>query len=216
MGYRGKLAERERARELRAQSWTLLDIAHELGVAKSSVSLWVRDVAFTPSPRRYGARTRPNRLQVQKKREIEECQHLGAERVGELSERDRFIAGLALYAGEGAKRDGDVALANTNPDIVRFFCRWLREFYEIKESGFRIFLYLHEGLDLQAATNFWSELCDIPESQFGKPYRAKAGASIRSNKHVFGCVRVRNYSKRVHRLIMGSIDALLISDHLPG
>jgi transcriptional regulator with XRE-family HTH domain len=49
MGYGGKSVERERARELRAQSWTLQEIADELGVAKGSVSVWVRDVEFTPA-----------------------------------------------------------------------------------------------------------------------------------------------------------------------
>ena len=39
MGYRGKVRQQERARELRAQAWTLLEIANELGVSKSSVSL---------------------------------------------------------------------------------------------------------------------------------------------------------------------------------
>ena len=51
MGYGGKFVARERARELRAQSWTLQEIADELGVAKGSVSVWVRDVDFTPKPR---------------------------------------------------------------------------------------------------------------------------------------------------------------------
>jgi AraC-like DNA-binding protein len=49
MGYGGKVTERHRARELRAEAWTLKDIAAELGVSKSSVSLWVRDVDFVPT-----------------------------------------------------------------------------------------------------------------------------------------------------------------------
>jgi IS30 family transposase len=49
VGYRGKLEERQRARQLRAQAWTLREIADELGVATSSVSVWVRDVPFDPS-----------------------------------------------------------------------------------------------------------------------------------------------------------------------
>jgi hypothetical protein len=40
MGYGGKVVEQRRARELRAESWTLAAIAAELGVSKSSVSLW--------------------------------------------------------------------------------------------------------------------------------------------------------------------------------
>jgi len=73
MGYRGKLKERERARQLRAAAWTLQAIADESGVAKSSVSLWVRDVSFTPRPVG-GSRARrlgPNVLQRRKQDEIE-------------------------------------------------------------------------------------------------------------------------------------------------
>jgi transcriptional regulator with XRE-family HTH domain len=60
MGYRGKVEAQERAREMRARNMTLQDIATELGVAKSSVSLWVRDVPFTPWKRRTGPRRRPH------------------------------------------------------------------------------------------------------------------------------------------------------------
>jgi uncharacterized protein YjcR len=72
MGYRGKLREQDQARELRAQSMTLQDIADQLGVSKSSVSLWVRDVPFTPSKRRYGPQQRSNRLRDRRLAEIAE------------------------------------------------------------------------------------------------------------------------------------------------
>ena len=51
MGYRGKLAEQQQARRLRRTGLPLAEIAATLGVSRSSVSLWVRDVEFTPSPR---------------------------------------------------------------------------------------------------------------------------------------------------------------------
>jgi len=59
MGYRGKVELQEQARALRADNLTLADIAERLGVSKSSVSLWVRDVPFTPSQRRHGLHRRP-------------------------------------------------------------------------------------------------------------------------------------------------------------
>ena len=74
MGYGGKIDERRQARELRAQSWTLLDIARELGVSKSSVSVWVRDVEFVPKPRNRGHSShKPHPLTVKKHAEIERC-----------------------------------------------------------------------------------------------------------------------------------------------
>ncbi len=60
VGYRGKVEEQEAARRLRAAGRTLQQIADELGVSKSSASLWVRDVPFTPSKRRWGPQSRRN------------------------------------------------------------------------------------------------------------------------------------------------------------
>src|SRR4051794_29959864 len=111
MGYRGLLAEQERARELRAESWTLVEIATELGVAKSSVSLWVRDVEFEPRPRARVARRRePNVLQRRKAAEIESLLAEGRDRISRLTEQEFLVAGTALYAGEGSKTDGEVRL----------------------------------------------------------------------------------------------------------
>ena len=213
MGYRGKVVEQERARELRAEAWTLQEIADELGVAKSTVSKWVRGIEFTPKPRRnhnHGARgERPNRLRERKLAEIAEMGELGRRCVGEVSDRDLLIAGTALYAGEGAKTDGCVKFANSDPRMIAMFCLWLRRFFDVDESRLRVRLYLHEGLDLDAANEFWSELTQIPTTQFGKPYRAVPDPSIRRTKHPMGCPAVAYSCSRTHRTIVGLMDALL-------
>lgn len=110
MGYRGKQREQEEARRLRAQNKTLQQIADELGGSKSSVSIWVRDVPFTPSKRRYGPRRRPHPAHERKLREIEHCNRIGLEQIGELSEREFLMGGVALYAGEGSNPDLSVGL----------------------------------------------------------------------------------------------------------
>ncbi len=216
MGYRGKVREQEEARRLRAQNWTLACIAEALHVSKSSVSLWVRDVPFTPSPRRWGPHRRPNPAHFSKMQEIEDLNLAGARRVGELTEREFLLAGVLLYAGEGSKTDGEVRMANTNPQILAFFCAWLRHFFDIDESRLRMRLYLHQGLDLGAAERFWSDLTHIPRSQFIAPYRAKPDPSIRRSKHPMGCPGVHYCSTRIHRTIMGLIRALLSSDAYSG
>ena len=221
MGYRGKVAEQEQARVLRAQAWTLNEIAAELGVSKSSVSLWVRDVRFDEATRaaraganrnRGGRGRAPNVLRQRRLGEIERLAREGRERIGDLSDRDLLIAGTALYAGEGAKTDGAVAFANSDPRMVRLFCCWLRRFFDIDEERLRLYLYLHEGLDLEAACDFWSQLTGIPRSQFRKPYRAVPDPSIRRSKHPMGCLRVAYSCTRTHRGVMGLVNALLSSD----
>jgi hypothetical protein len=218
MGYRGKLVEQERARELRARGWALQDIADELGVSKASVSVWVRDVSFVPAPRRRAARVRgPSASTVAKQAQIDAMVEAGQERIGRLSDRDLLIAGTALYAGEGSKTDGAVLFANTDPSMVRLFLRWLRECFTVDESRLRVRVYLHEGLDLDAATGHWAEVTGIPTSQFGKPYRAAADPTRRRTKHEHGCVYVSYSCARTHRAVMGLVKALLSSGpDLPG
>jgi hypothetical protein len=214
MGYRGKLREQHQARELRAQAWTLQEIADHLGVAKSSVSLWVRDVEFNPKPRRtdrrYGGKPPgPNKLHQHKLAEIERLKQEGLERLADLTEQEFRVAGIALYAGEGAKRDGEVTFANSDPRMILFFITWLRHFFHIDERKLRLRLYLHQGLDLDEANHFWSELTGIPVTQFGKPYRAVPDPSIRKAKHPRGCPGVRYNCTRTHRAIIGLCEALL-------
>lgn len=209
MGYRGKIIEQQTARDLRALGWTLADIADRLGVAKSSVSLWVRDVEFDPRPRRRARKREPNALQRRKAAEIEELIAEGKQRLGSLNEQSFLAAGAALYAGEGSKTDGMVKFANSDPRMVAFFCIWLRHFFDVDESRLTARLYLHQGLDLDRAEAHWSVVTGIPRAQFRKAYRAVPDPSIRKSKHEFGCAYVCYGSSRVHRAIMGLISGLL-------
>lgn len=216
MGYRGKVREQEEARRLRAAGYTMPEIAAQLGVSRSSVSLWTRDVDFTPRrPRQPPRQTRPNVLQRRKQAEIDEMLALGREQIGELSDRDLLIAGTALYAGDGSKRDGCVSFANSNPAFVALFCRWLRRFFDINEARLRVRLYLHEELDLAAAIEHWAAVTGVPAGQFGKPYRAKADSTIRRTKHQFGCAHVDYNCAATHRRVMGLITALTCSEAPP-
>jgi Homeodomain-like domain len=217
MGYRGKLSERQRARQLRRAGLPLAEIASRLGVSKSSVSIWVRDVPFDPLPRPpRGRRRGPNALQRRRQAEIDRLVAEGRERIGRLSEREFLVAGVALYAGEGSKTDGCVRFANSDPRMILLFCCWLRRFFEIDESRLRVHLYLHEGLDLPAAIAHWSAVTAIPPSQFRKPYRAVPDPSIRHAKHVHGCATVSYSCSPTHRTIMGLVGALLSGAAIPG
>src|SRR3954453_7565802 len=220
MGYRGKTREQTRARALRAEGWTYNEICAELEVSKSSVSNWCRDVPVDESVwakrvrdnKRSGARTRPNALAARRHREIDELLQAGRRRISSLSEEAFLAAGVAFYASEGSKRDGRIAFANSDSRMIAFFLAWLRHFFAVDESRLRLRIYLHEGLDLEDANRFWSELTGIPPSQFGKAYRAVPDPSIRRSKHPMGCATVVYNCSRTHRAVMGLANALLSSD----
>lgn len=93
--------------------------------------------------------------------------------------------------------------------MIVFFVTWLRHFFPVEESRMKLRLYLHEGLDLEAANAYWSELTGIPTSRFRAPYRAVADPTIRRTKHLMGCPSVIYRSVTVHRSVMGVVGALL-------
>ena len=171
---------------------------------------------FTPTLRLRSPHRRPHPAHEAKLRQIEELNRDGRERIGTLSETEFLVAGAALYAGEGAKGDGGVQFANTDPAMIRFFCAWLRHFFEVDESRLRGRVYLHEGLDLERAETFWSKLTGVPREQFRQAHRAVPDASIRHNKHEHGCAYVSYSCSKVHRQIMGLVRALLSTDAIPG
>ena len=93
----------------------------KLGVAKSSVSLWVRDVVIVGArPPRVRGAGGPNALARRRVAEVDRLLADGRERIGRLTDQEFLVAGAALYAGEGSKRDGDLIFTNIVTLIAEF------------------------------------------------------------------------------------------------
>jgi len=99
---------------------------------------------------------------------------------------------------------------------LRTLLCWLRHEFDIDEQRLRARVYLHEGLDIDQATRFWSRALRIQRSQFQKPYRAVADSSIRSRKHVRGCATAIYSDAFVHRRVMARIAAITSRFDIPG
>ena len=217
MGYRGKVAEQEKAAMLRAEGRTLLDIAETLGVSKSSVSLWVRDIDIETAAAPHAGIARPHAQHLAKLAEIDECDRSGLERIGALSDAGVPRRRCCAVRGRGREARRQRALREHRSGDGRVLLRVAAAVLRRSTSrALRVRVYLHEGLDLDAAEQFWSDVTGVPRSQFNAAYRAKADPTIRRNKHEYGCVYVDYRCSRTHREIMGLVRALLASDAIPG
>ncbi|MEY9841834.1 orotate phosphoribosyltransferase-like protein [Streptacidiphilus sp. EB103A] len=123
---------RAQARELRRAGRTYDEIQEALGVSKSSVSLWVRDMP-RPARRQSGEQRRqymqdicwaPRRELRENERRITKA--AAAREIGEMTDREIFIAGIGLYWAEGNKdksyaRRERVNFVNSDPNMIRVF-----------------------------------------------------------------------------------------------
>ena len=163
---RAKTEQQEKARRLRGEGRTYDEIQAELGVSKSSISLWVRDLP--KPPRKARAYTGKERLSVAMARREEEraMTKAGARaEMGGLSERDLFVAGVALYWAEGSKdkeyeRRERVRFINSDPQVIRLYLAWLR-FLGVTQDRLRLRVSIHESADLAVAECYWADVAGV-------------------------------------------------------
>jgi predicted transcriptional regulator len=210
---------RDKARELRKQGLNYNQIAAELGVSKSSVSLWVRDL---PRPaglsyeecrqrsadgvRRYWAAERPIR-----EAQREAMRQAAAAEIGQLTEREIVIAGAIAYWCEGAKnkpyrRSDRVVFTNSDAALVGLFLRFLR-IAGIERDRLIYQVQIHESADVDAAQRFWLGVTGADAAQFRRP-TLKRHRPTTTRKNVsdgyHGCLRVEvRRSTGLYRKIEG-------------
>lgn len=223
MGYAGKLQEKELAIKLRSQGLSYQEILQRVSVSKDSISRWCKDIVLTESQKKILTRKttlgqrKGSIIAADKKRQkrLSDTKRIfdqALQELGTISKRDRFIMGLALYAGEGYKTGNALGFSNANPAIIQFMVTWFKEFLDVPEQRFRGAIWLHENLDEKSARLFWSRLTKIPENQFHKTYIAKNklnSPKIRKNIHQYGIFSIRVSDVMKKRKILGWISALL-------
>jgi len=210
---------RAKAGELRGQGMDLEEIAAALGVSKSSVSLWVRDL---PRParlsyaecrkraaegaHRYWAAERP----LREARRVE-AREAAAAQIGALSDRELLIAGAIAYWCEGAKSKPhrlaeQVSFINSDPGLILLFLRFLDR-VGVNRSSIRYRVHIHETAEVEAAMRYWAELVGAAAQQFYRP-NLKRGNPRTKRKNVgaeyHGCLQMRvALSSGLYRQIEG-------------
>lgn len=223
MGYFGKLEDKLKAQELRSKGFSYREILLQINVSKDTISRWCRDIVLTSEQKErllknkaFGQR-RGSLVAAENKRQIrisrtQEIFEKSKIELGRLNKRDKFIAGIAFYAGEGEKTDGSGGFANSDPKLIKFMMHWFQEFCDIPLSRFRGAIWIHEGLDKNEAKRYWSKLTGIPQGQFFKTYVAKNKTNsrkIRKNIHKYGVFAIKFSISDKQRRIMGWISALV-------
>ena len=214
---RAKNADRKRARIMRCAGATYPEIAAALGVSKSSVSLWVRDIPYQQRlPLSDEARiTGAQRYFAQRRRvtfiERQNEKLAWANEIGELIDRELLIAGAVAYWAEGAKSkpwrpDERVKFVNSDPGMILLFLRWLG-LVGIDRERLRYQVHIHESANIEKAERFWAGVVGQPVERL-QPSTLKRHKPLTNRKNVgddyHGCLTiwVQNPS-RIYRHVEG-------------
>jgi hypothetical protein len=148
---------REKARELRVERrLSIVEIANRLGLPKTTVFYWVRDIPLQRPRRANAGQRRGNRGMRRKYRELREAAYAeGRESFQALCASDpTFRDFVCMYIGEGYKRSRNaVQISNSDPRVAVLATRWLRA---LSRKQLRLAVQYHVDQDPQELAEFWA------------------------------------------------------------
>lgn len=214
-----RLMMKRKAIQLRHNGLSIKKIAAKLGIAQSTVSIWVRSVrlstqqleqlrANSEDGRRLGRKILADR----RKRENTQLQHDADATVkkchAKLDSAFWQIVAALLYWCEGGKRNRSVMqFANSDPQLIKVYLHALRKGFQVDENKLRALIHLHEYHDPIERTEFWSTITGIPKHLFQKPY-LKPNSQMRKRENYPGCISIRYYDATVARKLSALYYAL--------
>ena len=197
------------------------EIARVVGVAPSSVSLWVRDIPLTREQLESLRQRNPayNRQLRGATRNAERgrARRLDYQEEGRALARAAaplHVAGTMLYWAEGDKGSKHCArLSNSDSELVALFATFLRAHFAVRDDQLRVTCHLFaDHVERQTQIEqYWLDAVQLPRSCLCKSFvnvYSKYSQKKRRNKLPYGTARVCVHSTRVVQSIYGAIQEL--------
>lgn len=172
---------KELALRFRLAGKSYREIEVKLGVARSTLSGWLKNVSLSLEQRedlrkrwlvgtalgrmRGSAANHLKKLDMQKGVDGEVKSFISNLPI-DRNMLELFLAGL--YLGDGFKVNGRVGLGNANPRIVLLFVQLLRNLYNIDEGKLRAQIFARLDQREEDLIAYWSRLLRIGPSRFHK------------------------------------------------
>lgn len=170
--------DKDKAFALRKAGKTYLQIEKELGVSRSTLSEWFRDVpwsrhlAVTYTAKTWSA-DHIRHMQAVRRKNLDDL-YKKAEDAAALEyityrNEPLFWAGLMAYAGEGDKRTkGVLRMTNSEFYIHKIFIKFVVQYLAVPVGNIRCGLILYPDLNESLCKEMWSNILGIPREHFHK------------------------------------------------
>ena len=165
---------RTRAIELRQQGKSYREIEHDLGIARSTLSTWLRNIEISVEQRK--------KLHEKWRQGVERGRQLGS-KTNMLAKRQRLanidstvkrdllnrqftdkeleMLFIGLYLGDGFKIEGRVGLGNADPGIVLMFVVLIELLYGIPRNKLKVQIFARVDQDENELIRYWGNFLSL-------------------------------------------------------
>lgn len=213
--------EKEMARDMRRDGKSLREITEILGVSKASASVWVRDITLTVEQKdklaeKYIHYSAQNKGSTVNREKAIELRRKYQEEGRELAKNKNYIfsSGCMLYWGEGTKNRNSVIVANTDPNLLRFFIKFLLTFFYIKIEDIKISIHFYVDSEHRHDyyENYWINELGLCKESLNKSivdHRPRTSVHKgKGKKHNNGVCTIRVHRTDIVQKIYGAIQEL--------
>lgn len=193
-------------------------IAAKLGVSKSSVHRWVDGIMLTEDQLQRlvdtpGRRWNRSALAVGRRSEHRFRRRTWQQEGARLADSGNclFREGCMLYWAEGTKSRHHVALSNSDPDLIRYFMRFLRSCFEVRNRDIRIQINCYDDeRPVGEIEAFWLRVAELDRESLHKTIvNRRPRSSLASHRKLpYGVCLVRLCNTRIVQTIYGAIRSM--------
>lgn len=183
--YMSKYELKAKVQALRREGISVNEIKDQLGISKSTVCFWCREIVLTEVQykkikKEHILRTQKGRLigaQMNKNKRLDAINLAdvwGRKMIKKISKRELLLIATALYWSEGSKSDrtSGFIFVNSDPEMILVMKLFLIEVLKIPSKDIVCSIQInriHEKR-IEKVLSFWKKLLHLRNSQFRKPY----------------------------------------------
>lgn len=172
-----KTKQKKLAEKLRKEGLSYSEIMKTVPVAKSSLSLWLRDISLNTEQKQrldelntIGQKAGAEARRQQKIQRFNILKEEVAQEVPKLINNPLFVLGISLYWAEGTKQkpwnpSQRFSFGNSDQRLILLMHKWLKTFHNIDDSQIRYRLHIHESADIPEATKKWAKILNVNPSR---------------------------------------------------
>lgn len=219
---------KEKVRQLRLNGLSLNQIHKATKIPNTTIRSWIFDIILSEKQldvlrKRTHKALQKGRIKAQaivrknrmKKEKI--LMSKGKKEIETLNSREFLIAGIALYWAEGFKNRHEhrLGFCNSDPEMIRFYIKWLKEILGVKNEDIILRLTLNESYERKSdeIIDYWAKITELPKEQFTKTfYQRTQWKKQFDNNNYYGVLRVHAKKSLNSLLLMkGWIEGLKLN-----
>jgi hypothetical protein len=217
--------DKKAAFELRKEGKTYREIVEELGISKSTLSEWFRDVPWSRhiTTRNAAGNMTPQRIAGMQRKRKEKLIELYADSEADaviqydtLKNEPLFWAGLMIYAGEGDKRTRHlIRISNSEFYIHNIFLMFLERYLGYAKQQVKCALIIYPEHNESLCKEMWSNALKIHRENFYKTQIIKGKEQKKRLQYGVGMSIISNTAlkKKLLKWLALAEDEQFKSDH---